>query len=62
MVQEIDRLLRPGGFALIRDHKFTVLEVQTIAHKLHWKTTIDDMESGPMGTDKLLHCQKTKWN
>jgi hypothetical protein len=62
MVQEMDRLLRPGGFALIRDHKFTVLEVQTIARKLHWKTTIDDMESGPMGTDKLLHCQKTKWS
>lgn len=56
---EMDRLLRPGGFALIRDKRETILQFDAIAKMLEWKTTISDTESGPMGTDKLLHCQKS---
>lgn len=59
---EIDRLLRPGGFVLFRDHKEALLSMQTLVTKvLHWKAHIDDTESGKWGTDKLLHCQKTRW-
>jgi len=58
---EIDRLLRPGGFVLIRDHKEVLLPLQEFARVLHWKAHIDDTESGKWGTDKLLHCQKTRW-
>lgn len=61
ILQEIDRLLRPGGFALFRDHKDALLPLQTIAKVLHWKAHIGDTESGMWGTDKLLHCQKTRW-
>lgn len=58
IVLEMDRILRPGGFVLVRDKKETIIQFQTIAISLGWKTTIGDTESGPKGTDKLLHCQK----
>lgn len=61
ILQEIDRLLRPGGFALFRDHKHMIVQVKKIVEALQWKSHVEDTESGPMGTDKLLHCQKTKW-
>ena len=61
ILQEIDRLLRPGGFALFRDHKDALLPLQKIAKVLHWKAHIADTESGTWGTDKFLHCQKTRW-
>ncbi|XP_002989056.2 probable methyltransferase PMT12 [Selaginella moellendorffii] len=58
---EIDRLLRPGGFAIFRDDIGTLLEVKSIANALHWKTTIQDTDSGPQGKDKVMHSQKTSW-
>lgn len=61
VVQEMDRLLRPGGFAIIRDQEDVVQHIQTITTALHWKATVEDTESGPLGKDKVLNCQKTFW-
>lgn len=61
ILQEMDRLLRPGGFALFRDHKKVLLPLQKVAQALHWKAHIEDTESGTWGTEKFLHCQKTRW-
>ncbi|KAG0581759.1 hypothetical protein KC19_3G006600 [Ceratodon purpureus] len=61
ILQEIDRLLRPGGFVIFRDHKAALLPLQKIAKVLHWKAHFGDTDSGTWGTDKLLHCQKTRW-
>ncbi|KAJ7556954.1 hypothetical protein O6H91_05G105900 [Diphasiastrum complanatum] len=58
---EMDRLLRPGGFALIRDGKEILQQIKIIADLFHWKMTLDNTESGPMGYDKVLYCQKTFW-
>lgn len=58
ILHEIDRVLRPGGFVLIREQKNVLSKVQQIAIALHWKTSIHSTDSGPMGMDKLLHCEK----
>ncbi|KAJ7557198.1 hypothetical protein O6H91_05G116000 [Diphasiastrum complanatum] len=58
---EMDRLLRPGGFAIIHDGKETLQQIKTIANLLHWKAALGDTESGPMGYNKVLYCEKTFW-
>lgn len=61
ILQEMDRLLRPGGFAIIREQEAVLLQVQMIVTAMHWKVTMLDTESGPKGKDKMLNCQKTFW-
>ncbi|CAM6082964.1 unnamed protein product [Calypogeia fissa] len=61
IVQEMDRLLRPGGFAIIRDQEAVLSQVQIIVRAMHWKATMFDTDSGPKGKDKMLNCQKTFW-
>ncbi|BBM98879.1 protein MpPMT.2 [Marchantia polymorpha subsp. ruderalis] len=61
MVREIDRLLRPGGFALFRDDLKVLATIQAVAAALRWKTDVVETESGPKGKNKVLSCQKTFW-
>ncbi|KAK1364769.1 Methyltransferase [Heracleum sosnowskyi] len=57
---EMDRILRPYGYAIIRESSFFVDPIATIAKGLRWNCRKEATEDG--GTnDKLLICQKRLW-
>ncbi|KAG0572375.1 hypothetical protein KC19_VG090000 [Ceratodon purpureus] len=62
IVLEMDRILRPGGWVLIRESNEMADRVQALAKSVLWKTRILETESGPFGKDKLLSCQKPLWH
>jgi hypothetical protein len=62
IVLEMERILRPGGWALIRESNEMAYRVQALAISMRWKTRILETESGPFGKDKLLSCQKPLWH
>lgn len=62
IVLEMDRILRPGGWVLVRDSNAMVHRVEGLAKSVRWKTRILETESGPFGKDKLLSCQKPLWH
>lgn len=62
IVLEMDRILRPGGWVLVRDSNAMVNRVEGLAKSVRWKTRILETESGPFGKDKLLSCQKPLWH
>ncbi|KAF8755832.1 hypothetical protein HU200_011305 [Digitaria exilis] len=51
---EMDRILRPGGAAIVRDRADVVLKVKKDADRLRWQSQIVDTENGPLDPDKLL--------
>lgn len=61
IVVEMDRILRPGGWVLIREPKAVAEEVELLAKSVKWRTRLWDTESGPFGRDKLLTGVKQKW-
>lgn len=62
IVVEMDRILRPGGWVLVRESNEMAYRVQLLAKSVRWKTRILETESGPFGKDKLLSCQKPLWH
>lgn len=62
IIVEMDRMLRPGGQALIRDSLDMIKKVDALATSVRWKTRILETESGPYGKDKLLSCKKLLWH
>ncbi|XP_024376976.1 probable methyltransferase PMT11 isoform X1 [Physcomitrium patens] len=62
IVLEMDRILRPGGWVLVRETNDMVYRVEALAKSVRWKTRILETESGPFGKDKLLSCQKPLWH
>jgi len=61
IVLEMDRILRPGGWVLVRESIAMALRVQALAKSVRWQTQILETESGEFGKDKLLSCQKLLW-
>ena len=55
---EMDRILRPGGRAYIRDSRFIVNEIKEITEAMGWRTELRDTAEGPYASRKLLMCQK----
>lgn len=55
---EMDRILRPGGRAYIRDSTSVIDEVHKIAKAMGWVTFLFDTIEGPHATWKLLNCEK----
>ncbi|PIA60471.1 hypothetical protein AQUCO_00300166v1 [Aquilegia coerulea] len=55
---EMDRILRPGGRAYIRDSVAIIDETQEIANAMGWRTTLRDTEEGPHASYKVLMCEK----
>lgn len=51
---EMDRILRPGGTAIVRDKADVVLKVKKDADRLQWHSRIVDTENGALDPDKLL--------
>lgn len=57
IVVEMDRILRPGGWAIIRD-KVEILEpLEGILRSLHWDIRLTFAQ----GKEGILCAQKTNW-
>ncbi|KAJ6814976.1 putative methyltransferase PMT11 isoform X1 [Iris pallida] len=55
---EMDRILRPGGRAYIRDNIYIIDEIQEITKAMGWRTDLRDTSEGPYANRKILMCQK----
>ncbi|KAH7678153.1 Phosphoethanolamine N-methyltransferase protein [Dioscorea alata] len=55
---EMDRILRPGGRAYIRDSRFIVNEIKEITEAMGWRTEVRDTAEGPYASRKVIMCQK----
>lgn len=51
---EMDRILRPEGAAIIRDHADVIWKVERAAEQLSWQSRIVNSEGGPFDPEKLL--------
>ncbi|WOL16099.1 putative methyltransferase PMT19 [Canna indica] len=51
---EMDRILRPEGAAIIRDHVDTIVKVKQLADRLRWQSRVVHSENGPFHPEKLL--------
>ncbi|XP_074588192.1 putative methyltransferase PMT21 [Curcuma longa] len=57
---EMDRILRPQGYAMIRESTYFIDAISTIAEGMRWKCNKHDTEYDEAG-EKLLVCQKNLW-
>ncbi|GJM92581.1 hypothetical protein PR202_ga09062 [Eleusine coracana subsp. coracana] len=55
---EMDRILRPGGKAYIRDHMEVIQDIKEITNAMGWRGTIRDTAEGPYASRKVLMCDK----
>lgn len=55
---EMDRILRPGGYAYIRDNRVVVSEIEPIAKAMGWRVLLLDTEEGAYASRKVLSGQK----
>ena len=54
---EMDRILRPDGWAIFRDSADIMVNVEAIVKSLHWSIVV----SSTQGEAKLLVAQKKFW-
>lgn len=54
---EMDRILRPNGWAIFRDSEEIITEVEEIVTSLHWDVKYSYVE----GTQRLLAAKKGMW-
>jgi hypothetical protein len=57
LLVEMDRILRPEGWAIFRDSEELVSEAEEIVKSLHWDVTYSFVE----GTQRILAAQKGMW-
>lgn len=50
----MDRILRPGGAAIVRDHIDVIVKVKQLTDSLGWQSRIVQSENGPFHPEKLL--------
>ncbi|GAB2288623.1 hypothetical protein Dimus_022946 [Dionaea muscipula] len=55
---EMDRMLRPGGHAYIRDSVSVIDELYEIAKAMGWRATVRDTSEGPHASFRILTCDK----
>lgn len=51
---EMDRILRPEGAVIIRDHVDVVVKTKRVAERLKWQSRIVHSEKGPFHPEKIL--------
>ncbi|XP_004509540.1 probable methyltransferase PMT21 [Cicer arietinum] len=60
MLLEMDRILRPGGYAIIRESSYFLDAITSISKGMRWECRKEDTEqSGDM--EKILICKKKLW-
>lgn len=57
---EMDRILRPSGYVIIRESDYFIDAISTIARGMKWRCETKDTEYG-VEKEKLLICQKKLW-
>lgn len=57
VIAEVDRILRPEGYLIIRDNVETIGEIESMAKSLHWDIRLTYFKNG----EGLLCIQKTFW-
>ncbi|GMJ12555.1 early-responsive to dehydration 3 [Hibiscus trionum] len=57
---EMDRILRPEGYALIRESSYFIDNIDAVAKAVRWNCRKEDTEEGG-AKEKILVCQKTLW-
>lgn len=55
---EMNRILRPGGRAYIRDSIDLMDELQEIGKAMGWHTVVRDTSEGPHASYRILTCEK----
>eukprot|EP01018_Ginkgo_biloba_P034225 Gb_07905 [translate_table: standard] len=55
---EMDRILRPGGYAYIRDSRTVLAKVELLAKAMRWRIHKFDTEEGAYASRSVLACQK----
>jgi len=55
---EMDRILRPGGYAYIRENRVVLSEIEPIAKAMGWRILLLDTEEGAYASRKVLSGQK----
>ncbi|KAG9448162.1 hypothetical protein H6P81_014290 [Aristolochia fimbriata] len=55
---EMDRILRPGGRAYIRDSKSVIEDIHVITNAMGWRSTVQDTSEGPYASRRVLRCDK----
>ncbi|KAG5249102.1 methyltransferase [Salix suchowensis] len=58
---EMDRILRPAGYAIIRESSYFADAISTIARGMRWSCRREDTEYGAE-KEKVLICQKKLWH
>lgn len=58
---EMDRILRPAGYAIIRESSYFMDAISTIARGMRWSCRGEDTEYG-VEKEKILICQKKLWH
>ena len=57
---EMDRILRPNGYAIIRESSYFADTIASVAKELRWSCRKEKTES-ESESEKLLICQKKLW-
>uniref|UniRef100_A0A0C9RNM4 Methyltransferase n=1 Tax=Wollemia nobilis TaxID=56998 RepID=A0A0C9RNM4_9CONI len=55
---EMDRIMRPGAHAYIRDTRAVIAKIEVVAKAIGWRTRTFDTEEGPYASRKVLGCEK----
>ncbi|CAM8969620.1 unnamed protein product [Rhodiola kirilowii] len=55
---EMDRILRPGGFAYIHDSVIVIYKLKELGDAMGWHVKLRDTAEGPYASYKLLVCEK----
>ncbi|CAN6337777.1 unnamed protein product [Urochloa humidicola] len=58
---EMDRIIRPQGFIIVRDEKNTLLRIIDLAPKFLWEVSTLMLENEEHGTEQVLICRKKFW-
>ncbi|GAB2296111.1 Probable methyltransferase PMT21, variant 3 [Dionaea muscipula] len=58
---EMDRILRPGGYAIVRESSYFVDAISTVAKAMRWGCRKEDTEHSTDNKEKILICQKKLW-
>ncbi|XP_020083040.1 probable methyltransferase PMT2 [Ananas comosus] len=58
---EMDRILRPEGAVILRDHIDVLIKVKRMAGGMRWNTKMVDHEDGPLVPEKILFAVKRYW-
>ncbi|XP_050212419.1 probable methyltransferase PMT20 [Mercurialis annua] len=57
---EMDRIVRPSGYVLIRESTYFIDAIATVAKGMRWSCRKEDTEYG-IDKEKILVCQKKLW-